>query len=41
MGELWLPFPRAQLIGMKRCAECGCHPEKQGHKDECPHREET
>jgi len=33
-----LLFTRAQLIGMGRCPDCGCHPATQGHKTECPSR---
>ncbi len=40
MGKPWLPFPRAKLIQMGRCPDCGCHPPTQGHRDGCPNREE-
>lgn len=36
MSDIWLPFPRRDLIAMRRCPDCGCHPAKQGHKAECP-----
>lgn len=36
MPDIWLPFSRRELIGMKRCPDCGCHPATQGHKTECP-----
>lgn len=40
MAEMWLPFPRAELIRRRRCPDCGTYPPKQGHKPECPNREE-
>lgn len=39
MGKPWLPFPRAKLIQMGRCPDCGCHP-KTGCKSDCPSRED-
>lgn len=36
MPDFWLPYPRRELIVMRRCPDCGCHPPTQGHKDECP-----
>lgn len=38
MPDIWLPFPRRELIAMRRCGDCGCHPPTQGHKAECPTR---
>ncbi|WP_166654596.1 hypothetical protein [Mycobacterium sp. BK086] len=35
-SPMWLPYPRAVLVGMGRCPDCGCHVETQGHKDNCP-----
>lgn len=34
--KIRLLFTRAQLIGMRRCAECGWHEPTQGHHPECP-----
>lgn len=39
MPDTWLPYTRRELIGMGRCPDCGCHPEKQGHKPDCMNRE--
>ncbi|AVP42391.1 hypothetical protein SEA_MISHA28_83 [Mycobacterium phage Misha28] len=38
-SKIWLPFSRAELIRRGRCPDCGCHPDKQGHKPDCPTRE--
>ncbi|AUX82007.1 hypothetical protein SEA_FRANKIE_81 [Mycobacterium phage Frankie] len=38
--KIWLPFSRPELIRRGRCPDCGCHPNKQGHKDECPTRKD-
>lgn len=35
MGDMWLPYPPAELIARGRCPDCGCHP-RTGHKDEKP-----
>lgn len=41
-GELiWLPYPRNVLIGLRRCPDCGCHPEKQGHNPRCATTEDV
>jgi hypothetical protein len=34
--KIRLLFTRAQLIAMKRCADCGWHPPTQGHHPDCP-----
>lgn len=40
MPDMWLPYQPYQLMRMDRCIKCGCHPEKQGHKADCPNHEE-
>lgn len=39
--KIRLLFTRAQLIAMKRCADCGWHPKTQGHHPECPTWDES
>lgn len=34
--KIRLLFTRAQLIAMRRCADCGWHPPTQGHHPDCP-----
>lgn len=36
MPDLWLPYDRPTLIGMRRCADCGFSPREQGHHPDCP-----
>lgn len=35
-GELWKPYPTQTLIAMRRCPDCGWHPETMGHHPDCP-----
>lgn len=39
MPDMWLPYPRRELIGMGRCADCGFHEPTQGHREHCPRKE--
>lgn len=38
--NITLLFTRAQLIGMRRCPDCGWHPKTQNHHPHCPTRNE-